>query len=306
MLNLNDLYVFVHVVDHGGFAAAARQIDLPKSTLSKRVAELEKTLGVRLIHRTSRSFVPTEIGRDFYRHAAAMLIEAEAAENLVKGRLAEPSGLVRITCSVPTAQISLANLLPTVAQTYPKVELELHTTDRFVDIIQEGFDIAVRDHFRPLPDSDLVQRTIGSDPVYLVASPGYLEEYGVPANPEDISDHKGLLISRTAEKWTLANEKGDVVEVQPIRNFAADESTVLLRTASAGLGITCLPQKVCQKELDRGELIRILPEWNAGKVLTTLLVPHRRGQLPSVRAVCDILAEQVNLRSLRPTSPLPF
>lgn len=293
MLNLNDLYYFVLVVDHSGFAAAARQLNLPKSTLSKRVAELEKTLGVRLIHRTSRSFVPTEIGRDFYRHAAAVLIEAEAAENLVKGRLAEPSGLVRITCSVPTAQISLANLLPVVARAYPKIQLEVHATDRFVDIVQEGFDIAVRDHFRPLPDSDLVQRRIGFEPFYMVASPAYLEKYGVPESPVDIADHQGLLISPSMECWTLENDKGEVVKVCPVRRFAADESTLLLSAASFGLGITCLPSKMCQQELERGELIRVLPDWIAGKVSTTLLIPHRRGQLPSVRAVCDILAEQI-------------
>ena len=293
MLNLNDLYFFVHVVDHGGFAAAARQLDLPKSTLSKRVAELEKTLGVRLIHRTSRSFVPTDIGRDFYRHAAAVLIEAEAAENLVKGRLAEPSGLVRITCSVPTAQIALADLLPAIARIYPKIQLELHATDRFVDIVQEGFDIAVRDHFRPLPDSDLVQRRIGCESIYLVASPAYLEEHGIPGRPEHIAGHKGLLTSHSSGSWTLENDNGDVTEVRPMKRFAADESTVLLRAASAGLGITCLPQKLCRRALERGELMRILPDWNAGKVLTTLLIPHRRGQLPSVRAVCDMLTEQV-------------
>lgn len=292
MLNLNDLYYFVHVVDHGGFSAAARQLNLPKSTLSKRVAELEKTLGVRLIHRTSRSFVPTEIGRDFYRHAAAVLIEAEAAENLVKGRLAEPSGLVRITCSVPTAQILLADLLPAVARTYPKIQLELHATDRFVDIVQEGFDIAVRDHFQPLPDSDLIQRRIGSNPVYLIASPDYVEKQGLPESPEDIAAHMGLLISRSAQSWTLQNEEGETVEVHPLQRFTADESTVLLRAASAGLGITCLPRKLCQQALERGELIRVMPNWIAGQVITTLLIPHRRGQLPSVRAVCEMLAEQ--------------
>src|SRR3990170_2884020 len=155
MLNLNDLLVFVRVVDHGGFAAASRALGIPKSTLSQRLSALEKAIGVRLVQRTSRSFVVTEIGRDFHRHAAAMLIEAEAAEHVVKGRLAEPSGTVRITASLPIAQFRLAPLLPRLAASYPKIRIMLHVTDRFVDIVQEGFDIAIRHHFAPLPDTDL-------------------------------------------------------------------------------------------------------------------------------------------------------
>ncbi|MGQ9426425.1 LysR substrate-binding domain-containing protein [Gilvimarinus sp. F26214L] len=293
MLNLNDLHFFVHVMDHGGFAAAARKLHIPKSTLSKRVAELEKSVGARLIHRTSRSFVPTEMGRNFYRHAVAALIEAEAAENLVKGRLAEPSGAVRITCSVPTAQISLADLLPTIARTYPKIQLEVHATDRFVDIVQEGFDIAVRDHFKPLPDSELVQRRIGSGSIFLIAAPSYLEEQGVPGRPEDLAGHEGLLSSQSEDNWILRDQAGRQTEVRPKRRFTADESTVLLRAATAGLGIARLPRKLCQRELETGKLVRVLPDWTAGEVLSTLLIPHRRGLLPSVRVVCDALAEAI-------------
>ncbi len=180
MRNLNHFIVFAHVVDHKGFAPAARALNVPKSTLSKRVAELEKTLGVRLINRTSRRFTVTEIGEDFYRHASAMLIEAEAAEAIVKGRLAEPSGTVRITASVPTAQMMLAGLLPPLALTYPKMRVMLHATDRFVDVVQEGFDIAVRDHFAPLPDSGMVQRRVATDAIWLVAAPAYLESRRPP------------------------------------------------------------------------------------------------------------------------------
>ncbi|HEX8661058.1 MAG TPA: LysR family transcriptional regulator, partial [Brevundimonas sp.] len=130
VLNLNDLQAFVQVVDHGGFTAAGRALGVPKSTLSKRLSDLETAIGVRLVQRTSRSFAVTEIGRDFYRHAAAMLIEAEAAENVVKGRLAEPSGTVRITASLPIAQFRLASLLPRLAASFPKVRIMLDVSDR--------------------------------------------------------------------------------------------------------------------------------------------------------------------------------
>ncbi|MGO4622800.1 LysR substrate-binding domain-containing protein [Ensifer sp. 2TAB8] len=293
MRNLNDFIIFAHVVDHKGFAPAARVLNVPKSTLSKRVAELEKTLGVRLINRTSRRFTVTEIGEDFYRHAAAMLIEAEAAEAVVMGRLAEPSGTVRITASVPTAQMTLAGLLPQLALTYPKMRVALHATDRFVDLVQEGFDIAVRDHFAPLPDSGLVQRRVASQVIWLVAAPGYLARRGAPIEPGDLDDHDGLLTSLTSDGWTLRNGDDAAISVKPEARFVADESQVLLEAALSGLGITALPRKLCGAEIDNGSLVRVLPGWQAGLVTTTLLMPHRRGQLPSVRAVVDFIAERL-------------
>jgi len=283
MRNLNDFIVFAHVVDHKGFAPAARALNVPKSTLSKRVAELEKTLGVRLINRTSRRFTVTEIGEDFYRHASAMLIEAEAAEAIVKGRLAEPSGTVRITASVPTAQMMLAGLLPPLAQAYPKMRVMLHATDRFVDVVQEGFDIA------PLPDSGMVQRRVANDAILLVAAPAYLENRGHPREPSDLSRHDGLLASLTSEGWTMRNDAGVVVRVRPMPRFLADESSVLLEAAVSGLGITALPRKICRAAIEAGSLVRVLADWEAGSVTTTLLMPHRRGQLPSVRAVVDFI-----------------
>lgn len=296
MLNLNDLYFFVQVVDHGGFAPASRRIGAPKSTLAKRVAALESDLGVRLIQRSSRRFAVTELGQDFYRHAAAMLIEAEAAENVVKGRLAEPSGVVRITASIPTAQHSLAEPLLELARAYPKIRIALHATDRFVDLVQEGFDIAVRDHFAPLPDSGLVQRRVCSDPIHLVAAPDYLARRGTPQTPGDLASHDGLITYSSAGAWLLESEKGEKAEARPLPRMAADESSVLLRAAASGLGIACLPRKLCASGLHAGELVRILPDWNAGIVTTTLLMPHRRGQLPSVRAVAEMLADRIPMR----------
>lgn len=294
MRNLNDFIVFVHVVDHKGFAPAARALNVPKSTLSKRVAELEKTLGVRLINRTSRRFTVTEIGEDFYRHASAMLIEAEAAEAIVKGRLAEPSGTVRITASVPTAQMMLAGLLPPLAKTYPKMKVMLHATDRFVDVVQEGFDIAVRDHFAPLPDSGMVQRRVATDAILLVAAPAYLERSGHPREPSDLSRHDGLLASLSTEGWTMRNDAGVVVRARPMPRFLADESNVLLEAAVSGLGITALPRKICRAAIEAGSLVRVLADWEAGSVTTTLLMPHRRGQLPSVRAVVDFIVAHLS------------
>lgn len=289
-LNLNDLHVFVRAVDHGSFAAAARHLGIPKSTVSKRVAELEARLGTRLIHRTSRSFVLTDAGRDFYDHARAAVIEAEAAESVIQRRQAEPQGLVRITASVPVAQFQLADRLPALAAAYPKLDLQLHVTDRFVDLVREGFDIAIRSHFAPLPDSDLVQRRMSVETITLVAAPGYLNRRGVPERPEDIADHDGLLTGPASRTWRLTSRDGREVQVAPRVRLIADESLVLLRAAAAGLGIACLPESMAASFIGTRELTRVLPDWTAGSVTSTILTPHRRGQLPAVRAAIDFLA----------------
>uniref|UniRef100_UPI001962EEB5 LysR family transcriptional regulator n=1 Tax=Burkholderia sp. LMG 13014 TaxID=2709306 RepID=UPI001962EEB5 len=191
-VNLNDLYLFVQAVDAGSMSAAARRLDLPKSTVSKRVAELERTLGARLVHRTSRSFRLTPVGTEFFEHARAAVIEAESARDAVLRQAAEPAGVVRITSSVPVAQHILAPCLPALAIVHPKLLLQIHASDRLVDIAQEGFDIAVRSHFAPLPDSALVQRPLAASPIIAVASPAYLARAGTPDAPADLAQHDGL------------------------------------------------------------------------------------------------------------------
>lgn len=291
MLNLNDLVLFVAAVEQGGFAAASRRLGIPKSTISKRVAELEDALSARLIHRTSRAFALTELGRDFYEHARAALIEAEAAEATVRRRQAEPSGTVRISASVPAAQLYLAAQLPRLAHAYPKLQVQLDVTDRFVDVVQENVDIAVRSHFAPLPDSGLVQRPVMVEPVILVAAPDYLAARGTPQSPLELQTYDGLLTSPSATAWQLLHDSGERAQAVPRPAFVANESMVLIGAAIAGLGIVCLPERMCREAIAAAQLARVLPEWNAGSVTTTLVMPHRRGQLPAVRATLEFLVE---------------
>lgn len=293
MLNLNDLVLFVQAVDSGGFSSAGRRLNIPKSTISKRVAELEQELGVRLIHRTSRSFTLTDLGRDFYDHARAALIEAEAAESVVRRRQAEPSGVVRLTTSVPTAQFYLADRLPALAAAYPKLTVQLHVTDRFVDLMQEGFDIAVRSHFAPLPDSGLMRLQVAVEGIILVASPAYLAQSPPLQAPGDLTAHAGLLVDAAAKTWRLTHIDGDEAAVAPQARMIADETVVLLRAACAGLGVACLPQGPSAASIENGELVRVLPDWSAGAVTTSILTTHRRGQLPGVRAVVEFLARDL-------------
>lgn len=289
MINPGDLLLFAQAVESGGFAPAARRLNLPKSTLSKRLAALEAALGARLVQRTSRSFVLTELGREVYQHARAVLIEVESAETAVRRRLAELSGIVRITASIPTMQFQFARQLPRLAETHPKLRLVLHVSDRFVDLVHEGFDIAVRSHRSPLPDSDLVQRRLRVQPIVLVAAPAYLATRGAPDQPEDLADHDGLLANEIASSWRLHGDDGREIAVTPRFRMAADESMMLLGAALASLGIAPLPEQMCRDHLESGALVRVLPAWRAGEVTTTILTPHRRSQLPAVRAVVDFL-----------------
>ena len=164
MLDLNDFFLFVQVVDRGGFTAASRTLRTPKSTLSHRIQQLEGSLGVRLLNRTSRKFGMTDAGEDFYERAIAMLREAESAENILRNRLSEPSGIIRCTGDVATMQFAMNDIINDFLIRYPKVNLVVHACDRLVDIVGENFDIVIKTHFGPLPDSNLVQRTLATAP----------------------------------------------------------------------------------------------------------------------------------------------
>ena len=164
MLDLNDFFYFVQVVERRGFSAAGRALGMPKSTLSYRMKQLETELGVRLLNRTSRHFAPTQAGEEFYRHAASMVRAAHEAESLVRQRVKEPFGVVRFTAAIGTAQFALREILMNFIQEYPKIQLVEYVTSRQIDLLAENFDVAVRAHSGALPDSTLVSRTLAVAP----------------------------------------------------------------------------------------------------------------------------------------------
>lgn len=264
MLDLNDHHYFVQAADHGGFAAAGRATDIPKSTMSRRVIELESRLGVRLIERTSRSFVLTDVGRAFYRHAKAMLIEAEAAENTVLRRLAEPSGVVRISCSSGMARY-LCELLGRFLTRYPKVNLVQHVTNRNVDLVEEGFDVGVRGHSEPLPDSELIQRHVTDTPWHAFASPAYLKDAGPPTHPDELATHATIALGSRAEQlvWRLSGDHGESAVVSLTPRIRSDDMDTLKAAAIAGLGIVSLPAYIAREAVASGALQRVLPDWTS-------------------------------------------
>jgi DNA-binding transcriptional LysR family regulator len=294
VIDLNDARLFVQVVEHGGFSRAARVLGRPKSSISNRIAKLEDYLGARLIHRTSRQFVLTDIGREFFDRASAMLTEAMSAEEAVRSQTAEPRGTVRVTSSAATAQAGLALVLAGFIRAFPKVRVHLSVTNRSVDLVDEGHDLAVRAHEKPLPDSEMIQRRLGFSYRWLVASPSYVARRGTPENPHDVEGHDALCMSAGFESaWTLTTEPDVTVQTRPRPAFCADDPASLRIAACDGLGIAMLPLGLCRSDLDDGRLVRILPEWTAGGAFISILTPHRRGQLPAVRAVSDYIADHL-------------
>jgi DNA-binding transcriptional LysR family regulator len=297
MLDLNDFYYFVQVVDRGGFTAAGRTLRIPKSTLSHRVQQLETNLGVRLLNRTSRRFGVTDAGGEFYHHAVMMLREAEQAETAIRHRLNEPTGTVRCTVAIATMQFAMRGLLADFLVRYPKVNVVAHATDQFVDIVGENFDVAVRAHSEPLPDSTLVQRTLTPAPWFLFAGSAYVEANGPLDRPRDLVKHASLFMMRggVSPVWRLQRPSGRAEEVVvPLRpRLIVDDMLSLKQAAVSGLGIVALPGYVCRDEVQSGALRRILPSWIAGDSTLTALMPYRQGLLPSVRAFVDYLAAEL-------------
>ena len=297
MLDLNDFYYFVQVVDRGGFTAAGRTLRLPKSTLSHRIRQLEASLGVRLLHRTSRRFAMTDAGSEFYRHATEMLQSAEQAEAAIRHRLREPTGTVRFTAGMATMQFALRDVVSDFLAGHPKVDVVAHATDRYVDIVGESYDVAVRAHSDALQDSTLVRRTLAPAPWLLFAGAAYLDAVGAPRTPQDLGKHSSLFMMRSGvpPAWRLRHAhggKGDVaVSLAP--RLMSDDMIGLKQAAIAGLGIVALPGYVCRDELRSGALRRVLPHWLAGDSTLTVLMPYRQGLLPSVRAFIEHLASEL-------------
>ncbi len=291
MLDLNDFLLFVSIVDKGGFTAASRALEMPKSTLSHRMMKLETNLGTRLLHRTSRHVGVTEAGRDFYNYAVSVLREAEMAEIVVRQRLSEPSGVVRVTAALSTMQYALSDIIADFLLKYPKVNVVAIATDVSVDIVRENFDVAIRGHSDPLPDSSLVQRRLITQNFHLYAGVSYLAAHGEPASPDDLLGHSALFMVRrdAPYAWRLRHVRGEgedvVVPLSP--RLASDDVSTLQKAAVEGLGIVALPPYVCRDAVTSGMLRRILPDWAAGSGTLTALVPHRQGMLPSVRAFLD-------------------
>ena len=292
--DLNDLYFFVQVVDHGGFAPAARALNQPKSKLSRRVALLEERLGVRLIQRSTRRFNVTDIGQAYYAHCKAMLVEADAAQTLIDNVHAELCGTLRLACPTALLHACAGRMLVRFARRHPQVGLQIDALDRPADVIGEGFDVVLRVTPPPLADSDLALRVLGEAPQLLVAAPSLIERHATPQQPADLESWPSLGHGPAMERyaWKLLGPGGKSLIQPHAPRFTSTDLAVLCEAAQAGLGVAKLPTLLIGDALADGNLRRVLPDWAPPPEIIHAIFPSRRGLIPAVRALLDHLAEE--------------
>jgi len=293
MNDLNDLSYFVAVVRHEGFSAAARATGVEKTRLSRRIAALEQRLGVRLLQRTTRRMALTDAGERFYVQALGVVEGAQSAFDSIADLRREPTGLVRLTCPQVMAQSYLAPILPGFLTTYPKVKLELDTSDHPVDLVKERLDLALRARVTIEDTAGLVARELGVARRVLVASPSFLSRYGYPKTPQaltqlDTLSRPGDVHDGTA-RWTLIDPDGNEVVVSHTPRLSSDDLRMHLEAAVHGIGVALLPEPVVSASLRGASLKLVLPEWAAAVHRIHLLYPRPRGMLPSVRSLIDYL-----------------
>lgn len=292
--DLNDLFYFAQVVDHGGFAPAGRALGVPKSKLSRRIALLEERLGVRLIQRSTRRFSVTEIGQDYYRHCKAMIVEAEAAQEAIELTRSEPRGIVRLACPVALLHARVGVMVADFMADNPKVTVLLEATNRRVDVVGEGVDVAIRVRPPPLEDSDLVIRVLAQRCWNVAASPHLFGAGPIPATPADLARHPTLDLGpfHRDHSWQFTDREGTLATVHHEPRLVTDDMTAIRMAAIAGVGIMLLPTMVMGDELADGRLIRLLPEWQPKQGIIHAVFPSRRGLVPSVRHLIDYLAQR--------------
>lgn len=294
MHDLNDIYYFVKVVEHGGFTPAGRALDVAKSKLSRRIAALESQYGVRLLHRSTRHFSVTETGRAFYERCLGVLAEVDAATEIMERSHAEPQGTVRMSCPTALLEYRIGDLVAQFMTEYPKVHVHLDATNRRVDILSEGLDLALRVRFPPLEDSDLVMRVLSESPQRLVGSPDLLSGQSPLQSPEVLAGMDTLDWGPPRDHvWQLVGPDGQEAQVRHHPRYITDDMTALRQAALRGVGVVQLPCMVVEDDLRSGALIDMLPGWAPKGGIIHAVFPSRRGLLPGVRLLIDYLATHI-------------
>ncbi len=290
--DLNDMYYFARVVDHGTFTAAAETVGLSVSALSRRVAELERQLGVRLLNRSTRTISLSAAGQRFYERCVAVVSEAFAAKEDIDQARAEPFGLVRVSCPVAFAQAQIGDLLWRYAEQHEHVRIDLEATNRQVNVVEEGIDIALQVRVPPLPSSDLAMRELLTGELVLVASPWLIAKHGTPESPDAVSKMPTLSWSNGAERhvWQFQAPGGVIMSVSHVPKLVCDDPWLLKLGAMQGIGLAYLPSPLVQRELANGQLVHVYPEFRLPQVLYAVF-PTRRGMVPAVRGVLDLIVK---------------
>ena len=304
--DLNDMLYFAEVAERGGFAAAGRALGIPKSRLSRRVAELEAQLGVRLLQRTTRKLSLTDVGDAYLRHCQAVREAAQAAADTVAQVHAEPRGTVRLSCPVTLAQTVLAELMPQFLARYPQVRVDMQVSNRVVDLVEEGLDVALRVRATLDDSASMVVKRLDDAAQILVASPALLARQGHPASLADLARLDSLAMSASDGRSSLRllDPQGQEHTLQHTPRYVADDLLTLKFAALAGTGMCWLPDYLCHAELRQGALVHLLLGWAPPRGIVHAVFPSRRGLSPAVRGFLDFLGETVPGRSSQATRGL--
>lgn len=299
--NLNDLFYFAKVIEAGGFTAAGRLLGIPKSRLSRRIAELEERLNARLIQRTTRKLQLTALGERYLRHCQAMLLEAELADEAVASVSSEPRGPLRVSSPVGLASRFLNPLVRDFLARYPLIQLDLLLVNRRVDLINEGIDVALRVRESHDEEPNLITRRLRPANTVVVASPDFAHTHAV-VHPRGLIPlpFLGALDADRLARVRLFDPAGERFELTMKARLGVEDFDMRKEAAIAGLGFTVLPMMYCEEALASGALVRLVPEWHCPPTWLQAAYPHRRGVLPAVRAWIDHLAKGLDQCGERP------
>jgi DNA-binding transcriptional LysR family regulator len=295
MQDLNDMLYFAEVADRGGFAAAGRVLGIPKSRLSRRIAELEQRLGMRLLQRTTRKLSLTQAGELYLRHCLAVRDEAQAAQDALAAVQVEPRGVIRVACPITLAQTTVGHLLPEFMTQYPQVQVEMRVSNRVVDLVEEGVDVALRVRVSLEDSGSLVVKQLGESRSLLVAAPELLARQGQPQTVQDLARLDTVAMSAVEGKATLRllgpvtqGKRAEFLLTHQPR-YVADDLVTLQYATQRGIGMTVLPDYLCHSALVSGRLVEVLPGWAPQAGIVHAVFPSRRGLNPAVRSFLDFL-----------------
>jgi DNA-binding transcriptional LysR family regulator len=293
--DINELRTFVSVVAARSLSAAAREMDLALSVVSKRLAALERRTGIRLIARSTRRLAPTEEGLALYERAQRILAEVDQAEAALTSGKVEPQGLLRVSAPVAFGRLHVSPVCGNLVRAHPMLSIDLVSTDRLVDLIEEGIDVVVR--IGPPKDSQLVMRKLIDDYRIVVGAPEYLQRRGTPATPAELEAHDCVHYRGVGAHWRLVNLAGEAVEVRADSRLRSNSGEVALDWALAGCGLVMNSWVDVKDHLRSGRLVHVLPKWRSESAPVCALFPSSR-QLPArVRVFIDAMVDSLARRA---------
>ena len=291
---LDGMVIFVEVVNSGSFTQAALNSSHSTSYISKEINKLESRLGVRLMQRTTRSLSLTPEGEVYFQQCQQIIDDAEQAQNILSGAQAQPKGTLRISCPTSFAMAKMQTIFSDFINLYPEVNLELDLNNRKVDMIADGFDVLIRAS-QQLDDSSLISRKIYSSEGIIIAAPSYLEKHGTPKNAEDLCQHQAITYShlKNHNLWHLTNAEGQVETVQVNSRVQTNSSELEISLCVAGHGVMLMPRFNLNGEIERGELVELLTDYQRPEINVYVVYPSRKHMSAKVRSFIDFTSSSL-------------